>query len=304
MGMRIGDAMEQAWEQFEPYADASFASELRSALEKHGEDGACMEDREAAWHQFMCRYWELDVGCSLLAHQHNLDSRANRVSAGPDFLDIVDSHRIWIECVVPGRGKGNNAIPEFSDGRCYDVPDDEIKLRLLSAFWDKAKKQEQYLKDGLTQRNEPFVIAINGSCLPDNLTDFQPPRIVRCLLGIQNHQVYYSRSTGEFSEAPMTGQRTISNSNNSQVEATAFQQQKFASISAVLYSDVKPSSNLGEWGGDYVILHNPLATVPLGEDVYQWMTQWRVTRDGKMGTVTRIDPTEGEEKVSGTNNNQ
>lgn len=83
----------------------------------------------------------------------------------PDF-EITSPIHYWLEAVTAERGTGNDAIPETPLGVVCSVPDDEAKLRILTAIRAKEIKRRTYLKDGIVGPGDCYVIAINLAKAP------------------------------------------------------------------------------------------------------------------------------------------
>lgn len=279
--------IESLWPRFVPYADKWFLPEFQRAVElmhaasKPGPafDGAC-----AALQQ---RYWEMYLVCSLLDRGIKLIPHAERPAAGPDILAGIDSCRTWIECVVPGRGAGPDAIPDFPDMIAHDVPDDAIKLRLLAALDEKRKKFAKYVEDGIVKGEDAQVIAINGRGIPYASTDFDPPRIARVLYGLGNIAVPFNLETNSWGKEYVTRQTEVAKKEGKPVPSGLFAEQSASNLTGVLYSCLDAWNRVADDKADLLYLPNPRATVKLPEG---WLTRcahYSITSDGRMGTITR-----------------
>jgi hypothetical protein len=82
----IGEKLEEMWRTYEPYADPDFTR-------------AFARDPEG-------RFWEMYLGCTLLAADKILLPRSARQTTGgqPDICVTNEERRIWIEAMVPDCG--------------------------------------------------------------------------------------------------------------------------------------------------------------------------------------------------------
>ncbi len=91
---------------------------------------------------------------------------------GPDFNTDIG----YVECIAVTRGSGKNAIPIpqasilQEDGTFYpevdalEVPTNEIKMRISSAYSEKQRKYEGYYSKHWFDKEKPRLIAINWHC--------------------------------------------------------------------------------------------------------------------------------------------
>jgi hypothetical protein len=123
----LHDFIEEMWEKYWPYADSDFLPKARNR-------------------DFQACYWEMYLGFSLLRQNMQIEPRRERKrlwgssDKGPDFK-IVAPYTLWLEAITPGADTTEDAVPEAELGVARQVPDDEVKLRLLHAIRDKAKQR-------------------------------------------------------------------------------------------------------------------------------------------------------------------
>jgi hypothetical protein len=165
----IHDFIEEMWTEYWPYADSDFLPKARNR-------------------DFQACYWEMYLGCSLLRQNMQIEPRTDRKrlwgssDKGPDFK-IVAPYTLWLEAITPGAGTTEDAVPEAELGVARQVPDDEVKLRLLHAIRDKANQRLNFIKEGWVDPTDCYVVAVNTGKLP-HVPDLDPPRIVRAVLGL------------------------------------------------------------------------------------------------------------------------
>ncbi|HOZ48677.1 MAG TPA: hypothetical protein PK468_18865 [Candidatus Hydrogenedentes bacterium] len=161
------------WRVFEPYADRHFAVEIRK--------------------DFQQRFWEMYLAWGLLGKGFSLRKNTGKA---PDLCLDCASRPHWVECIVPKAGSGDDAVPEMGSNSQLKMPNSEILLRYTSAISEKHCKYEGYLKKRIVAQDEPFIIAVNGACIPYVWSDENVPRIVKALYGIGDQCVVLNPRTG------------------------------------------------------------------------------------------------------------
>lgn len=267
---QIHDFIEEMWKEYWPYADSDFLPKARN-------------------HDFQACYWEMYLGFSLLRQNMQIEPRAERrrsgtsPNEGPDFK-IVAPYRLWIEAVAPGAGTTEDAVPEAKSGVLRSVPDNEAKLRLLHVIRDKAKQRLCFIKKGWVDPTDCYVVAVNTGKIPD-LSDLDPPRIVRAVFGLGFPEVSMDVNSGALSNWRYQSQDQIFKRSSESVSTRIFLDREqpdhlddtgYEGLSAVLSSGMTPFNSCEPWfnhskfvlGDDYCIIHNPLADkqnqLPLG----------------------------------------
>lgn len=231
-------------------------------------------------------FWELYLADALRMHRVALVPRAHRGgAAGPDFF--TSTPRIWIEAVAPGPGNGPDRVPSFDcDKVAREVPDEQIKLRYLAAIDEKRRKLSGYLASGIVLETDPFVIALNGGSTTMS-GDFDPPRIIRTLLGIGWPVLHVDPRTGEATGQSWGQKNNVRKRNGATVAATGFLTGDLALVSAVLFSNATPWNatpdpdwpGTGQPGCDFVVVHNPMAANRLPVGCLPANTEYRIDQN-------------------------
>jgi len=139
----IRDFVEQLWSRYEPYCgDAQFLPEVR----RH-------------FSQFT---WQMYVGVCLLEAGHTLEKAA---PDGPDHKTLMMGRRVWVECIAPGVGEGNNVTErtiqswtktEAGGYGMYRPPaDDKIAARLTGALYNKVQQHRRWVAKGIVSADDP-----------------------------------------------------------------------------------------------------------------------------------------------------
>jgi len=257
----IHDFIEEMWKEYSPYADSNFLPNARDS-------------------DFQACYWEMYLGCSLLRQNMQIEPRAERKKRwgspdkGPDFR-IVGPYHLWLEAITPGAGITEDAVPEAELGVARKVPDDEAKLRLLHAIREKAKQRLCFIQKGWINPTDCYVVAVNTGKIP-HVPDFDPPRIVRAVLGLGFPEVSMDVNSGVLSNWRYQPQDQIPKQSSKPVSTRIFLDHEqsnhpdyvgYEGLSAVLSSRMTPFNSCEPWfdhnkfviGDDYCIIHNPLA---------------------------------------------
>jgi hypothetical protein len=259
---RCSDAkifVEELWEKAYSYVDPDLGAELP--------------------HQFHQRFWEIYLAASFIEAGLNLERSSGR--NGPDIcIKADDESRIWVEAVTASSGRGNDAIQEAVPGVVRDVPDNQIKLRLLNAFSAKSTKYQQYREKNWVGSEDPYIIAINAAQVPSARREREIPRIVRSLLPFGHEVLHLDRETMEVTGTSHEYQGEVIKVSGTGIETTSFLNTKYSGISAVIYSCVDAFNHPTEISKSLLLFHNPLALnpVPLGflNKGYEYWVDWHL----------------------------
>lgn len=239
---------------------------------------ACAAMQQAFWELYLCSGL-LAVGLPVTARE----DRRKR-DQGPD-LQIGDV-RAWFEAIAVTAGTGDDAVAPSATSAVVDVPDAQIKLRLLSALRTKCCKFEKYVASGLVGSDEPRVVAINAGEVPYAFMEYDPPRIVRSVLPFGWPMVSVDRQTGAFADAGHSHRPSEAKASAAGVATDTFLTGEVAAVSAVLYSAITPYNAVDCPAGlDFVLVHNPTAHVPLPRGFMATGREYWVEN----GSVMRID---------------
>jgi type I restriction enzyme S subunit len=230
----------ELWELYQPHADEHFIQEVRL--------------------DFCGRFWEMDLACFFLKQERNMRCP----KPGPD---IKIDNRIWIEAISARQGVADNpnSVPDIISGEVSQVDGNLIKLRYTAAIAEKFKKYRTYLDNGIIEKDEPYIIALNSSQIPRSDLDDSIPRIAKTLLAIGDEFVTLDRETHKQIGSGHHYQQNISKKSGSEVSTNTFLDPKYAGISAVLYSNSDPFNRARKDGQGYLLIHNPLANNPIDQ---------------------------------------
>lgn len=257
---------EAMWERFEPYADPEFATEFRSA--------------------FHARYWEMYLTVTLM----DLGFEVTCPKPGPDVGIIFDDRRIWFEATSPDRGQDGSPdqVPLPVEGTAYEVPNEKMILRYLNSIASKKAQHDNWIAKGVVTKDDAFVVAINPRGLGHDLADTVPPRILQAAFTVGNQYVTIDRETLKQVDGGFHFRDQIAKASGAPVSTGVFQSADYACLSGLLCSRVDVANQPETLGGDFQLLPNPNAAVPLPDKFRLHGTYFKVDRSGDGYDVTVI----------------
>lgn len=237
--------IENLWEKVNPFLDSDFSSKLPLEL-----------------HQ---RFWELYMAASVLESDLHLVPRDSSRNTGPDIcIKAEHNKRIWIEAVTASAGIGADAVQETESGTAHDVPDDQIKLRLLNSFDEKHRKYIQYLRNNSVALGEAYIIALNAALIPSAHLEREIPRIVRALLPFGHQTLHFDSNSLKIVDSTYEYKEAVKKLSGTEIPTTSFLNPDYSGISAVIYSsNVDVFNYPSTLGSSLLLFHNPLAANPL-----------------------------------------
>jgi hypothetical protein len=262
---------ERLWEQYEPFADPEFRTELRS--------------------NFDARYWEMYLTTTLISLGYNVRCP----KPGPDVGIEVDGLRIWFEATSPDRGADGapDQVPPIQYNVAQDVPTERMILRYLNSISTKKRQHEGWLKNGSVDARDAFVIAINPRGLGHEIGDGHPPRILQTAFAVGNQYVVIDSSTMKQVDSGYEFRDAIKKTSGAAVATGVFQQETYASLSGLLCSRIDVANQPQSRGRDFQLVPNANAKVTLPDNFRLPGTYFRVERKGEGYDVTpEIAPAE------------
>ena len=232
--------VESLWKIYKPYAD------------KHFQTDAVIHFQE--------RFWEMYLGATFLEHSFSITRGTDK---GPEFYLSNTPKKIWIEAIAPSPGCGPDAynLPKQQGGSpiAYNVPIDEIILRLRHAIEEKKRKYENYIAECVISSDDAYIIAINSKRIDTIVLSADLPNIVKSVYPFGNLTVIIDRKTFEIKDEVHEYKDTIRKKSGSPVSTSIFLDDDYAGISAVIYSDVDCANRPPALGSDFVLVHNARA---------------------------------------------
>lgn len=252
---------DELYAKFEPYADNHFLQEIK-----------------INFHQ---RSWEMYLACVLLENGFVITSS----DKGPDIKIISKSKIIWIECIAPTQGKGNDRVPDLFFGGIQNIPEKEMILRLSSSLKEKFEKYQEYLRKKIVDKNDIFIIAINRGAFGH--PDATAPLIFKSLFSLGDLTLPI-RIGGKAGEPYYLRKENLEKKSGSIVPMNFFENKQHIGISAVIYSKTTVLNRPKEIGSDCILIHNPLAMNHLSQEVFSFFEQHQAIIDNKGIEISKI----------------
>jgi len=243
--------VEELWQEYAPHAEPEF-----------------LEDAKRDFH---AKIWEMYLACVFLKNGLQLQKKTKK--EGPDICLSVQPKPIWIEAIAPRSGTGADAVPGYKWGVVYDeTPKDKVLLRFTSAIIEKHKKYQNYIRDKIISKDDPYIIAVNGGIVPHAIV----VDILSCLFSYGDPVVIFDKRTKKQVDFGHEYRDTIKKSNDAPVSTNIFEDETYNGISAVLYSVSNVVIHPKNIGTEIQFVHNPMAKnenkLPLG--IFQFGREW------------------------------
>lgn len=241
---------EYLWSIYAPYADSHFLDQVK--------------------YDFHSRTWEMYLGALFINNNLKIES----MDIGPDFKITTPSTNIYVENVVCNKGRGSDAVPEIQYEGVYDVPQDEMLLRLTSSINYKFQEYEKYKKQAVIDKNLPYIIALNRGMLDH--PESTPPLIMNCLFALGPLAINMSPNrTEEEPRSFLTRREFIIKKSGKKIPLNFFLDKSHSGISAIIYSDETILNHPQNIGEDCMLVHNPNADNPIDESLFNFINQWK-----------------------------
>jgi len=245
---------------------------------------------------FHARYWEMHLTTSLILDGYEVTCP----KPGPDVGIIYKGKRIWFEAVSPGPGDPDKPdyIPPPVPGKAYDVPNEKMVLRYLNSISEKYERQyANWIAKGYISKSDAFVIALNPRLIPLDNADTTPPRILQAAYTVGPQYLTIDRTTSEVVGSGYHFRDTIKKTPKLEgadgekkapveIPTGVFQDKQHNGLSGLLCSRVDAVNHRGELDGDYQLVPNPHADVPLPKTFRLRGTYYAVEREKDEYRVT------------------
>ena len=241
------------WNKYKPLADSNFRTDAKN--------------------HFQERFWEMYLAVSLAEKGLNLFRVGGE---GPEFYFEHGGKRVWVEAITPGPGTGSDHVPELQLGVVNAVPTEKILLRFTHALVTKQEKYLKALAKGIVSENDAYLLAINSREIRHTLLESTMPSFIKAFLPIGSLAVAIDPNTRDVVESSYQYRGHIEKLSGENVSTRAFLDSEFAFCSAVLHSSADCLNRPTEFGGDFCVLHNPVATYQIDQIVFSGSRQFSV----------------------------
>jgi hypothetical protein len=247
------DFTESLWPTYRPFADPNARSNAKS--------------------QFLQRFWEMYLACTLLDRGFKLERVGHE---GPEFYFVCEGRRIWVEAIAPCPGNGADSAPRIQLGVAYTVPSEQILMRFTHALREKHRKYEQALSKGIVKPEDHLVLAINSRGIPHAPYGAEISYVLKAFLPFGALTYVVDRETLELRDSHYQLREKLLKANGEPVATTAFLDPKFSAFSAILHSGVDCANHPTRLGDDFMVVHNPTATYNLPHGLFSWCQQFEL----------------------------
>jgi hypothetical protein len=236
--------MEELWEDFAPFADKQFLDEIETNLKS--------------------RFWEMYLGCSFLYNDFNLELPDHK--GGPDLKINYKNTNLWVEAVTPQKGVGEDKIEKPAEMEWTKVPTDKMVLRIQNSIKNKKEQYFNWLENEIINKDEPFILAVNASEIPNARQVTNMPLILRAISQFGDQYFTFSKENFEIIDQGYHFEDSVSKSSGTVINKNVIENEEYNFISGFLYSCADPLNRPENMGDDYILIHNPIAInkLPIG----------------------------------------
>ena len=167
---------------------------------------------------------------------------------------------------MPQPGNGTDALREPPLGKAFSIPADAFILRLRTALAEKIAKTRHYIDNGTIQPGEAAIIAVSAARLPFRFQDYPIPNIVRALYGVGSITLELDVASRKVLDVSAEYRDNVAKKSQALVRTDLFLCPENSHVSAVLYSSADCANFPCRPGADFILVHNPLASVPVPSD--------------------------------------
>lgn len=239
--------LEKYWSVYENHAERNFLPGLRGAEFRH-------------------RWWEMYLWGRLNEMGFSLSQPKDGM---PDICVSRENQLIYIECVSPTPGTEKNKIKDSPEGEVFDVPEDEIVLRLMSAISDKNLQAKDRIERVCDSH---YIIALDVSQLaPFGVDELS---VLRALFPVGQESIAVTNNRRSISRG-FSLRTTVKKKTGSNVETSRFLGTKeYSQISAILFCDARFENVAAGGTPQLFIAHNYHASKYLSRKMFRGQPQW------------------------------
>jgi hypothetical protein len=241
-------------------------------------------------------------GVCLLEAGHALEKAAPE---GPDHKAVMNGRRVWVECIAPMAGEGENLAESTiqswtktetgGHGRFQPPPDDKIQARLTGALSNKVQQHRRWVEKSVVSADDPFIVAIGAGIIPDTDLVPDPPHVVRALFGVGGPTLTYEIGSDKEAELVPTYcdeiqrvAKTASGDKNAPISLRGFLDETlYPEASAVIFCSQGVWNPPRKIGRDLLTVYNrvakhslPPGTISLGQEYWaEYVLRYRDNRE-------------------------
>jgi hypothetical protein len=187
-----------------------------------------------------------------------------------------NGERVWIEAVAATNGELGRPDSLVEPRHGGQIPEPRIVLRYTTAIREKYRKYLCYLRRGIIDKDDAYVVAINASRLAYRwaLAAIDLPRFLKALYPIGELEVLIDVQSLRSAGVQHRPRYSIVKANKSLVPVLGFIDRRWRGITAVLCSDADAGLLFAPLGCDFEIAYNPLCRQPIARGVIPVAREW------------------------------
>ncbi len=233
-------------------------------------------------YSFHPSFWEMYLAYILMKHGHDIIPRKEQgkpCNGRPDICLKMNFGKVWIEAHAPDAGAeiikneaeekttNPNRVPSPRDDsdEFDEIPNREIILRYRHSLSTKLHKYEDYVNKSIVEKNQPFIIAVNGGNLPFFESDLylnnnEIPLIVQAILGVSNYTAFYDTILNNTVSEGVLYKRNVPklmpDGSLKSIPTDIFESEEYSGISGVLFSAANVFHAYDRRGREFIYIHN------------------------------------------------
>lgn len=257
--------IDNLWRRFEAYADPDFLRRLVSDE-----------------HSFHSLIWEMQLGVTLLDAGYDLQK--NTRADAPDLCIVLNGQKVWIECVIPERGK---SLGEVQIG-VREIDNDGNILRVTNAISEKVKQHNKHIKRGSCSQKDPFIIALHAKNLDSSICDDTFCNGLKSVYPVGNLSYILDKKDFQIVGHNYGYKSEVLNKNGRSISTQDFLNDKYRCVTGLLFSEV---TTLGKYYGQetHRYVPNVMALNKIEEDFSKFAQSYMVQDVGEDIKITLLD---------------
>jgi hypothetical protein len=156
-------------------------------------------------------------------------------------------------------------------------------------------KLKSYVENGIVDRGDAYIIAINASRLAFRWARLEVdlPRFLKAVYPIGQLEFVIDLQEPRYARMQNRSRFTIRKANNQEVPVHTFIDPSWSGLSAVICSDADASFSPIPLGADFEIAYNPLAQNRVPTGVIPSCREWFSNLSGEMGELYCVPAASG-----------
>lgn len=255
------------WRDFESHASEHFLAEFP--------------------YRFHQRWFEMYLAVALL--RSGLKIHCPDADAPDVRVDLSDGKSLWLEAIAPTGGDESNPdrvvqpqIPRGEPAVAYQVPTEQVILRVRGALDVKARKLKTYRDRGIIAADEQALIAISVRDIPHGFFDAEKYGL-GAVYGLGDPYVTIDRDNLQVVERGHQHRAEVTRGSGASVGVAPFLHAGHEHVTGALISALDAANCEPPLGRDFMLLPNPNASPQYSEGQISLGREWRLRPVGEPG---------------------